>query len=145
MRRILYSFVLCALSSAALAQSFYPKLNATDPGQFGEALLTELITDDMKAANIAPIPVEITVLLKKPIPMGCQYIFRITNMSTDRAVKLSMHTVPDAKFEEKIKPGGSVELLTNTMSRCGATKEEKKERGCIDCQPGLYITEIDVK
>ena len=145
MERILYTLLLCCLSSAASAQSFNPLLNTTDPKEYGEPLKTELITEEMEAANIPAIPVEITVLLKKPIPMGCQYIYRITNRSTDRTVKLNMYTVPDAKFEEKIKPGESVELLTNTMMRCGATKEEKKERGCIDCQPSLNITEIEVK
>ena len=49
------------------------------------------------------------------------------------------------QYEEKIKPGASIDLLANTMERCGATKEEKKERGCIDCQPSLNITNVKVK
>ncbi|MBP7449940.1 MAG: hypothetical protein KA817_07875 [Flavobacteriales bacterium] len=145
MKRIVHLLLLCALSTTAAAQSFNPPMNATDPKEFGEVVKAELITPDMEAAKIAPIPVEISVSLKKPIPMGCQYVYRVTNRSTDRAVKLKMYTVPDAKFEEKIKPGETVELLTNTMTRCGATKEEKKERGCIDCQFSLTITEIEVK
>ncbi|MBK8498551.1 MAG: hypothetical protein IPL52_06960 [Flavobacteriales bacterium] len=140
MKRIVHILLLTALSPAALAQSYNLTLNALDPKEFGEPLKAELITPDMEKAQIPAIPVEMSVLLKKPIPMGCQYIYRITNKSTDRTVKLKMYTVPDAKFEEKIKPGESIELLTNTMMRCGATKEEKKERGCIDCQPSLNIT-----
>lgn len=145
MKRILNTLLLCALSTVAMAQSFNPTLNALDPKEYGEPLKTELITPDMEKAGIPAIPVEISVLLKKPIPMGCQYLYRVTNKSTDHTVKLNMFTVPDAKFEEKIKPGESIELLTNTMMRCGATKEEKKERGCIDCQPSLNITEIEAK
>jgi len=105
----------------------------------------DLISANMEKANIPAIPVEFSVSLKKPIPMGCQYIYRVTNKSTEHTVKLSMYAVSDQKYEEKIKPGESVELLANTMSRCGATKEEKKERGCIDCQPSLNITEIEAK
>ncbi len=34
----------------------------------------------------------------------------------------------------------------NTMNRCGETKEERKgEKGCLNCQPSLNITEITVK
>lgn len=145
MKRIVHILLLTALSPAAMAQSYNLTLNALDPKEYGEPLKAELITPDMEKAGIPAIPVEMSVLLKKPIPMGCQYIYRITNKSTDRTVKLKMYTVPDAKFEEKIKPGESIELLTNTMMRCGATKEEKKERGCIDCQPSLNITEIEAK
>jgi hypothetical protein len=146
MKRIVPILLLSALSPAAVAQSYNLALNTTDPKQYGEPVKADLITQDMEKAGIAPIPVEMSVLLKKPIPMGCQYIYRVTNKSTTHAVKLNMFTVPDQKFEEKIKPGESIELLTNTMTRCGATKEEQKgEKGCIDCQPSLNITEISVK
>lgn len=145
MNRILHIVLLCALSAAATAQSFNPTLNASDPKEFGEPVKAELITADMEAAKTPAVPVEISVLLKKPIVMGCQYIYRVTNRSADQTVKLSMYAVPDQKYEEKIKPGETIELLANTMIRCGATKEEKKERGCIDCQPSLNITEIEVK
>ncbi len=145
MKRSAVLLFLCALCTAAMAQSFNLPLNATDPKEFGEVVKADLLTADMEKANIPAIPVELSVLLKKPIPMGCQYIYRVTNKSTEHTVKLSMYAVPDQKYEEKIKPGESVELLANTMSRCGATKEEKKERGCIDCQPSLNITEIEAK
>lgn len=145
MKRFPHIVLFCALTSAVSAQSFSPALNATDPKQFGEAVKTELISGAMEKAGISAVPVEISVSLKKPIVMGCQYIYRVTNRSTDRTVKLSMYAVPDQKYEEKIKPGESVDLLANTMERCGATKEEKKEKGCINCQPSLTITEISAK
>ena len=144
MNRTLSSLLLCALATAASAQMFMPEMNATDPNAFGEALKATLVTEDMEKAGIAPVPVEFSVQLKKPIPMGCQYIYRVTNTS-DRTLNLKGHTVPDAKFNEKIKPGASIDLLTNTMSRCGETKEEKKERGCINCAPSITIEEIEVK
>lgn len=145
MKHFVHLVLLCALSPAAVAQSFNPPLNALDPKEFGEAVKTELITADMEKAQIAPIPVEISVLLKKPIVMGCQYVYRVTNKSTTHTLKLKMYAVPDQKYDEKVKPGESIDLLANTMTRCGATKEEKKERGCIDCQPSLNITEIEAK
>lgn len=145
MNRSLALLLLSTLASAALAQSFNPEMNATDPKLFGEPLKTTLVTPDMEKAGIAPVPIEISVMLKKPIVMGCQYIHRITNTSTDRTISLKGYTVPDAKFNEKLKPGASIELLTNTMSRCGETKEEKKERGCINCQPSINFTEIEAK
>lgn len=145
MKHFVHLVLLCALAPAAIAQSFNPPLNALDPKEFGEAVKTELITADMEKAQIAPIPVEISVLLKKPIPLGCQYVYRVTNKSTTHTLKLKMYAVPDQKYDEKVKPGESIDLLANTMTRCGATKEEKKERGCIDCQPSLNITEIEAK
>lgn len=145
MMRTLAFSLLCTLVSSATAQEFYPKLNDLDPKQYGEPVKTTLVSGAMEKAGIAPVPVEIAVMLKKPIPMGCQYIYRVTNTSTDRTIKLSMYAVPDQKYEEKLKPGATVELLANTMDRCGATKEEKKERGCINCQPGLTVTEIEAK
>jgi hypothetical protein len=145
MERLIHILLSILLAPAAFAQSFNPPLNAADPKEFGEPVKTELITEDMEKAKIPAVPVEISVSLKKPIAMGCQYIYRVTNRSTEHAVKLKMYTVPDQKYEEKIKPGATVELLTNTMTRCGTTKEEKKERGCIDCQPSVNITEIEVK
>lgn len=146
MKRIWNLLVLGALSTGAMAQTYNPELNAADPRTFGEAVHGELTSDKMEKEKIAPVPVEIAVMLKKPIVMGCQYIYRVTNKSTDRTVKLKMYAVLDQQYEEKIKPGASVDLLANTMSRCGATKEEKKgEKGCINCQPGLTITEITVK
>ncbi len=146
MNRTLVFLLLCSMASAAAAQSFNPELNSLDPKQFGEPLKTTLSTPDMEKAGIAPVPVEISVLLKKPIPMGCQYIHRITNTSTDRTLSLKGFTVPDAKFNEKLKPGASIELLTNTMSRCGATKEEQKgDKGCINCQPSVNFSEIEAK
>lgn len=144
MKRIVHVLLLSALAPAAIAQSFNPPMNGTDPKEFGEPLKTTLVTADMEKQGIAPVPVEFSVQLKKPIPLGCQYITRITNTS-DRTLVLKGYTVPDAKFNEKIKPGASIDLLTNTMTRCGATKEEKKERGCIDCAPSINIQEIDVK
>lgn len=145
MNRILHAFLFCAIGAAASAQSFAPTLNATDPKLFGEPVKAELITADMEAAKIPAVPIEIAVMLKKPIVMGCQYIYTVTNRSTDRTLKLKMYAVPDQPYDEKIKPGETIELLANTMTRCGATKEEKKERGCIDCQPSLNITEIEAK
>lgn len=144
MIRFVHVLSLCALSSFATAQSFNLEMNKTDPSQFGEPRKELLNSDEMEKAGIAPVPVEFSVQLKKPIPLGCQYIYRITNTS-DRTISLKGFTVPDAKFNEKIKPGASIDLLTNTMSRCGATKEEKKERGCIDCAPSINIQEIEVK
>jgi hypothetical protein len=144
MHRTLSTLLLCALATGAFAQSYNLEMNSTDPKEFGAALKTTLQTADMEKEGIAPLPVEFSVQLKKPIPMGCQYVYRITNTS-DRTVSLKGFTVPDAKFNEKIKPGASIDLLTNTMTRCGATKEEKKETGCIDCAPSINIQEIEVK
>lgn len=146
MKRVAPLLLLCALTPAALAQSFSPELNKLDPKQFGEPVRTTLVTADMEKAGIAPVPVEISVSFKKPIPMGCQYIYRITNTSSDRTLSLEGFTVPDQKFNEKLKPGASIDLLTNTMTRCGATKEEQKgEKGCADCQPSVTISEIEAK
>lgn len=144
MKRISSSLVLCALSAAASAQSFNLEMNKTDPKQFGETRKEMLVTADMEKDGIAPVSVEFAVQLKKPIPMGCQFIYRVTNTS-DRTITLKGFTVPDAKFNEKLKPGATIDLLTNTMTRCGATKEEKKEHGCDDCAPSINIQEIDVK
>lgn len=144
MKRISSFLVLCALSAAASAQSFNLEMNKTDPKEFGEPRKTTLVSAAMEKDGIAPVSVEFAVQLKKPIPLGCQYIYRVTNTS-DRTITLKGFTVPDAKFSEKIKPGASIDLLTNTMTRCGATKEEKKERGCIDCAPSINIQEIEVK
>lgn len=145
MKNLLPFILLCTLSPAAIAQSFMPTMNATDPKAFGEPVQARLITEDMEKAGIPAIPVEISVCLKKPIVMGCQYIHRIKNLSTEHAIKLNMYALPDQLFEEKIKPGESIDLMTNTMTRCGETKEEKKERGCINCEPSLVITRISVK
>ena len=144
MNRTLSTLLLCALTSALSAQSFNLEMNKEDPKQLGEALKTTLHTEDMEKEGIAPVSVEFSVHLKKPIPMGCQYIYRITNTS-DRTLSLKGFTVPDAKFNEKLKPGASIDLLTNTMSRCGATKEEQKEHGCDDCAPSINIQEVEVK
>jgi hypothetical protein len=82
-------------------------------------------------------------MLKKPIPLGCQYIYRITNVSTDKTVRVS--TIKYAnQFQmkkEKIKPGDSIDFLVNTMSRCEGKGGYEK---CIDCQPDLVITDFDV-
>lgn len=146
MKHTLHLLLFCALSPAAMSQSFMPELNAIDPKQFGDPVKAELITQEMEDAKVPAIPVEISVMLKKPIVMGCQYIYRVTNRSAEHAVVLKMYAVPDQKYEEKIKPGESIDLLANTMSRCGATKEEQKgDRGCIGCQPSLNITEITAK
>jgi hypothetical protein len=146
MKRILNLSLLVALSTATLAQSFNPKLNTVDLKSFGEPVQAELITQDMEDAKIPAVPVEISVMLKKPIVMGCQYIYRITNKSADKTLKLKMYAVIDQRYEERIKPGESIDLLANTMSRCGETKEERKgDKGCIGCQPSLTLTEITVK
>jgi len=144
MNRTLSTLLLCALATAASAQSFNPEMNKLDPKEFGEALKTTLVTPDMEKEGVAPVPVEFSVQLKKPIVMGCQYVHRITNTS-DRTLVLKGYTVPDQKFSEKLKPGASIDLSTNTMSRCGATKEEKKEHGCDDCAPSINIQDIEVK
>jgi hypothetical protein len=144
MSRTLSTLLFCAFATVASAQSFNLEMNSTDPEEFGAALKAMLQTADMEKDGTAPVPVEFSVQLKKPIPMGCQYVYRITNTS-DRTVSLKGFTVPDAKFSEKLKPGASIELSTNTMTRCGATKEEKKERGCIDCAPSINIEEVEVK
>ena len=144
MNRTLTSLLLCALATAASAQSFNLEMNKLDPKEFGEPLKTTLVTEDMEKDGVAPVSVEFTVQLKKPIVMGCQYIFRITNTS-DRTVVVKGYTVPDQKFSEKLKPGASIDLLTNTMTRCGATKEEKKEHGCDDCAPSINIQDVEVK
>ena len=144
MVRFFHVLSLCTLSSFVTAQSFNLEMNDADPTQFGEPRKELLHTADMEKAGIPPVSVEFSVQLKKPIPLGCQYIYRVTNTS-DRTISLKGHTVPDAKFNVKIKPGASTDMLTNTMSRCGATKEEKKERGCIDCAPSIHIEEIEAK
>ena len=144
MNRTMSLLLLLALATSASAQSYNLEMNSTDPKEFGAPLKTTLHTADMEKEGIAPLPVEFSVQLKKPIPMGCQYVYRITNTS-DRTLSLKGFTVPDAKFNEKIKPGASVDLLTNTMTRCGATKEDKKERGCIDCAPSINLEEIEAK
>lgn len=144
MKRTWSSLLLCAFAAVASAQSYNLEMNGTDPKQFGEPRKETLVTEEMEKEGIAPVSVEFAVQLKKPIPLGCQYIYRITNTS-DRTIVLKGFTVPDAKFNEKLKPGASVDLLTNTMNRCGSTKEEKKERGCIDCAPSINIQEIEVK
>lgn len=146
MKRTAYLFLFGILSTTGMAQMFSPELNALDPKQWGEPVKAELITQEMEDKKIPAVPVEISVMLKKPIVMGCQYIYRVTNKSTDRAVKLKMYAVYDQQYEEKIKPGESVDLLANTMNRCGETKEERKgDKGCLKCQPSLNITEITVK
>jgi hypothetical protein len=146
MKRIANLFLFGILSTAGMAQMFSPELNALDPKQWGEPVKAELITQEMEDAKIPAVPVEISVMLKKPIVMGCQYIYRVTNKSTDHTLKLKMYALIDQQYESKIKPGESVELLANTMSRCGDTKEEKKGvKGCLNCQPSLNITEITVK
>ncbi len=138
------AFSVCA--TLLQAQDYSPELNALDPKSFGDPVKAELTSAKMEKEGIAPVPVEISVMLKKPIVLGCQYIYRVTNRSTDKTVKLKMYAVSDQVYEEKIKPGQSVDLLANTMSRCGATKEEKKGvNGCIGCQPSLSITEVSVK
>ncbi|MBL0127254.1 MAG: hypothetical protein IPP83_07285 [Flavobacteriales bacterium] len=144
MIRTLTSLLLCALATAASARSFMPEMNRVDPKEFGEPLKTTLVSADMEKDEIAPVAVEFAVQLKKPIVMGCKYIFRITNTS-DRTVVVKGYTVPDQKFSEKLKPGASIDLLTNTMMRCGATKEEKKEHGCDDRAPSINIQEVEVK
>ncbi len=144
MQRTLSTLLLCVLATVASAQSYNLEMNSTDPKEFGAALKATLLTADMEKAGTAPLAVEFSVQLKKPIPMGCQYVYRITNTS-DRTVSLKGFTVPDAKFSEKLKPGASIDLVTNTMTRCGATKEEKKDRGCIDCAPSINIEEVEVK
>lgn len=144
MNRIAHALLLCTFTTAASAQMFMPEENSSDPKEFGPPLSATLVTEEMEKAGIAPVPVTFAVQFKKPIPMGCQYIYRITNTS-DRTLSLKGHTVPDTKFGEKLKPGASIDILTNTMIRCGATKEEKKERGCVNCAPSITIEEIDVK
>lgn len=146
MKCIAHLFLFSILSTAAMAQSFTPELNALDPKEYGEPVKANLITQQMEDDKIPVIPVEISVLLKKPIVMGCQYIYRVVNKSTEHTLKLSLYAVYDQQYETKIKPGGFVELLANTMNRCGETKEERKgEKGCLNCQPSLNITEITVK
>lgn len=145
MKRIANLFLFGILSTAGMAQMFSPELNSVDPKQWGDPVKAELITQKMEDAKIPAVPVEISVMLKKPIVMGCQYIYRVTNRSTEHAVRLRMYAVYDQQYEEKIKPGESIDLLANTMDRCGQTKEEKKEKGCINCAPSLNILEIIVK
>ncbi len=146
MKPSLFTLLFLAFAPAAMAQDFAPNLNATDPKVYGEPVMKEIITNKMEKEGIPAVPIEVSVLLKKPIVMGCQYYYKVTNKSTDRTVKLKMYAVPDQVYEEKLKPGASVELLANTMSRCGSTKEEKKgEKGCINCQPSMSITEVTVK
>ena len=116
MNRTLSTLLLCALATAASAQSFNPEMNKLDPKEFGEALKTTLVTPDMEKEGVAPVPVEFSVQLKKPIVMGCQYVHRITNTS-DRTLVLKGYTVPDQKFSEKLKPGASIDLSTNPSVR----------------------------
>lgn len=146
MKRVANVLFFAGLSAGASAQVFLVHMNETDPRTFGEPVRMELITEEMQKESIAPVPVEVSVMLKKPIALGCQYIYRVTNKSADRTLKLKMYAVPDQQFEEKIKPGASVDLLTNTMHRCGQSKEDRKgDKGCIGCQPSLNITSITVK
>ncbi len=97
---------------------------------------------DSKTGDSVQLSVE--VMMKKPIPMGCQYIYRITNKSAAKTAKVTTEKYA-GEFQlknEKIKPGEAIDFLVNTMSRCDGKSGYEK---CIDCQPTLTITRIEIK
>lgn len=124
------------------AQLVMPSMNSLNPKEFGESKELDIQTENMKEKGVQSVKIKVEVRLVKSIVMGCQYIHRVTNLSADQTIDMEMYTVPDHKFSEKIKPGKSVELLTNTMSKCGG---KKKEEGCINCEPSLNVTSFKVK
>lgn len=139
---ILLTVAFLSISILLNAQSINAPMNPLNPNEFGEAKEIEMLTKEMKDKGIQAIKIKVEVKLVKPIVMGCQYIHRVTNLSTDKTVGIEMYAVPDQKVSEKIKPGKSIELLSNTMSKCGG---KKKIEGCINCEPSLNITSFEVK
>jgi len=137
-KSIFTALLLLIIANFTQAQVFSPKMNSLNPNEFGES--EELDIQEEKGSQ--PVKIKVEVKLVKPIVMGCQYIHRVTNLSTDQTVEMEMYAVPDQKFSEKIKPGKSIELLSNTMSKCNG---KKKVEGCINCEPSLYITSFKVK
>lgn len=141
MKKILFTALLAFIGCASFAQvSFSAKTNHDKEKAFGAPV--EKVIIDGKSGDSVTIKVE--VMLKKPIVMGCQYIYRITNTSTDKTAKVTTEKYA-GEFQvkgEKIKPGESVDFLVNTMSRC---KGESGYEKCIDCQPDLTITKVEIK
>jgi hypothetical protein len=141
MKKILLAAAFVFIAFVSHAQvTFSVKTNHEQEKAFGPAVEKTII--DSKSGDSVVIRVE--VMLKKPIPLGCQYIYRITNVSTDKTVRVS--TIKYAnQFQmkkEKIKPGDSIDFLVNTMSRCEGKGGYEK---CIDCQPDLVITDFEIK
>lgn len=136
---IIGAFAFIGLSSFAQV-SFDAKTNHEQEKTFGVAV--EKTVFDSKTGDSVQLTVE--VMLKKPIPMGCQYIYRITNKSTNKTAKVTTYRYAD-EFQlkgEKIKPGEAIDFLVNTMSRCEGKSGYEK---CIDCQPILTVTKIEIK
>lgn len=141
MKKLTLTCALAFIGLFAMAQvSFDAKTNHEKEKTFGPPV--EKMVIDSKSGDSVLLSVE--VMLKKPIILGCQYIYRITNKSKDKKVKVTSEKYAD-QFQmkgEKIKPGESVDFLVNTMSRCEGSSGYEK---CIDCQPPLTITKIEIK
>lgn len=142
MKKIFLLLLIAFCVSTVSAQSVSAVMNNENPNEFGAPKEIEIQTDVMKEKGVQPIKISVEVKLVKPIVMGCQFIHRVTNLSNENTVEIEMYAVSDQKTSEKIKPGKSVELLTNTMSKCNG---KKKIEGCINCEPSLNITSFKVK
>ncbi len=140
-KRLIITSAIAFIGLSSFAQvSFDAKTNHEQEKAYGLPVV-KTVTDS-KTENSVDISVE--VMLKKPILMGCQYIYRITNKSTDKTAKVTTDKYAD-QFQlkgEKIKPGEAIDFLVNTMSRCEGKSGYEK---CIDCQPMLTITKVDFK
>lgn len=141
MKRLIITGALAFIGLSSFAQvSFDARTNHDQEKAYGPAVEKTII--DSKSGDSVNISVE--VMLKKPIVMGCQYVYRITNKSTDKTVKVTTDKYAD-QFQlkgEKIKPGEAIDFLVNTMSRCPGKSGYEK---CIDCQPMLTITKVEIK
>lgn len=140
MKKMLLTTLLAFTSAFIYAQViFMPKTNHEQEKAYGPP--EQKTVTNTKTGDSAVLQVE--VMLKKPIVMGCQYIYRITNLSKDKTVKITSEKYA-GQFQmkkEKLKPGEAIEFLVNTMSRCdGKTAYEK----CIDCQDSLTLTNVDI-
>ena len=141
MKKILLTAAFAFIGLMIQAQVSFPaKTNHDQEKAFGPAIEKTVI--DPKSGDSVVIRVE--VMLKKPIPLGCQYIYRITNLSTSKTAKITSYKYAN-QFQmkkEKLKAGEAVDFLVNTMSRCEGKGGYEK---CIDCQPDFVITEIEIK
>lgn len=141
MKKILLTGALAFIGLSSIAQvSFDARTNHDQEKAYGSPVEKTVI--DSNTGDSVQLTVE--VMLKKPIPMGCQYVYRITNKSAGKTVKITTDKYA-GQFQlkgEKIKPGEAVDFMVNTMSRCEGKSGYEK---CIDCQPMLTITKAEIK
>lgn len=135
MKKAIVTLVFALMSAVVFGDSITPKVNKSNPKEYGEPVEQVYDIDGEK------IVLKVEVKLQKPIVMGCQYIYRITNTS-GKTVKVHMYALTDQKADEKIKAGDSIEFLTNTMTRC---EGEDKIGKCTNCHPDLHVSITSVK